>query len=200
MHGAQSSGIHFTQDCGKSRVRVQGAVGRWLLDVRVERSRERHPSHCGRISSLTCSTSRTAHMSELLTRTTGASYLRRGKIMAQFTRRVEMSFSLSRHLPLLVHCCAVVVVGAAPDGPFSSALNTILNVPCVWSRCCGRIANQHDLAGAVLHRDGRGLLRDHLLAEQPAALQDVSLDVGRQDLHVLAALWPTSPRRPGRRP
>ena len=47
-------------------------------------------------------------------------------------------------------------------------------------------ADQHDLAGAMLHRDRRGLPRDSFLTEQPAALQDVTLDERRQDLDVLA--------------
>ncbi len=47
-------------------------------------------------------------------------------------------------------------------------------------------ADEHDLALAVANRHRRGLLRDHFFPEQPPALQQVALDVGRYDLDVLA--------------
>ena len=52
----------------------------------------------------------------------------------------------------------------------------------------GTETDQHDLAGTVLHRHCRSLLCDHLLTKQPAALQEVPLGVGGQDLDILAAI------------
>ena len=49
-------------------------------------------------------------------------------------------------------------------------------------------AYQHHGALPVLHRNRGRFLRDDLLAEQPPALQDVAIDVSREDVHVLAAI------------
>src|SRR5690606_10249828 len=48
--------------------------------------------------------------------------------------------------------------------------------------------NQHDPAFPIAHDRCRGLVRDDLLAEEPAALKDVAVDVARDDLDVLAAI------------
>ena len=101
---------------------------------------------------------------------------------------------------MLAH--AVLVYDTTSDRAFNVDFDTdndllIINdaiTPAVGQRAVHLIAmlraeaDQHHLAGAVLHRHRRGLLRDDLLAEKPAALPDVALDVGRDDLDVLAGV------------
>ena len=52
----------------------------------------------------------------------------------------------------------------------------------------GTEPDQDDRALAMPHRDGRRFLGNHLFAEQPTTLQDVALDIRRQDVHILAAI------------